>query len=98
MRIGLFGGTFDPVHLGHLILAERCREEAALDAGATVCTLFTDLANPTSNRIYQRIGYRPVADAGQWRFPPAPDLAAPDLAAPDLAAPRRDSRRHDTTE
>lgn len=31
MRVGLFGGAFDPVHLGHLILAERCREEAGLD-------------------------------------------------------------------
>ena len=31
MRLGVFGGTFDPVHLGHLILAEQCREQAGLD-------------------------------------------------------------------
>jgi nicotinate-nucleotide adenylyltransferase len=31
MRIGVFGGSFDPVHLGHLVAAECCREQAALD-------------------------------------------------------------------
>jgi nicotinate-nucleotide adenylyltransferase len=32
MRVGVFGGTFDPVHTGHLILAEQAREQARLDA------------------------------------------------------------------
>jgi nicotinate-nucleotide adenylyltransferase len=31
MRLGLFGGTFDPIPMGHLILAEACREACALD-------------------------------------------------------------------
>ncbi|PZG87419.1 GNAT family N-acetyltransferase, partial [Streptomyces sp. NTH33] len=35
---------------------------AALEAGAQEVLLFTDLANPTSNGLYQRIGYRPVSD------------------------------------
>lgn len=31
MRLGVFGGSFDPVHVGHLRLARACREQAALD-------------------------------------------------------------------
>jgi nicotinate-nucleotide adenylyltransferase len=31
MRLGIFGGSFDPVHNGHLTLARCCREQAALD-------------------------------------------------------------------
>jgi predicted GNAT family acetyltransferase len=35
---------------------------AALEAGASDAVLFTDLANPTSNAVYARLGYRPVED------------------------------------
>lgn len=31
MRIGVYGGSFDPVHVGHLIAAECCREQVRLD-------------------------------------------------------------------
>jgi predicted GNAT family acetyltransferase len=39
-----------------------------LDGGRRFCFLFTDLANPTSNRIYQQIGYRAVSDVDLWVF------------------------------
>jgi len=40
----------------------------ARDAGATNILLFTDLANPTSNSIYRKIGYRPVYDSTELEF------------------------------
>jgi predicted GNAT family acetyltransferase len=39
-----------------------------LDAGHRFCFLFTDLANPTSNHIYQEVGYTPVGDVAMYRF------------------------------
>jgi FR47-like protein len=41
---------------------------AALDAGLAEVVLFTDLANPTSNALYQRLGYEPVSDRTEWSF------------------------------
>jgi RimJ/RimL family protein N-acetyltransferase len=37
-----------------------------LDQGYLFCFLFTDLMNPTSNHIYQQIGYRPVCDVDRY--------------------------------
>jgi predicted GNAT family acetyltransferase len=40
----------------------------ALDDGARGCMLYADLANATSNAIYQRLGYWPVCDAADYHF------------------------------
>jgi predicted GNAT family acetyltransferase len=59
-----------PVHRGHgygsAVTAAASRW--ALDSGADRVVLFTDLANPVSNAIYPRIGYRPVGDFAEWGF------------------------------
>ncbi len=53
MRLGLFGGTFDPIHLGHLILAESCREACGLDR-----VWFVVAGEPP----HKPVGRTPVAD------------------------------------
>lgn len=42
--------------------------QTLLDKGYKFCFLFTDLSNPTSNKIYQEIGYKPVADWNNYYF------------------------------
>lgn len=47
--------------------ATAALSQLLLDQGHQYTTLFTDLANPTSNKIYQAIGYRPVCDYEMWK-------------------------------
>jgi predicted GNAT family acetyltransferase len=42
--------------------------QALLDGGRSFCFLFTNLANPTANHIYEVIGYEPVVDVDAYRF------------------------------
>ena len=42
--------------------------ERALASGKRFCTLYTDLANPTSNAIYQRVGYRRLGESVLFAF------------------------------
>jgi predicted GNAT family acetyltransferase len=42
--------------------------QVLLDEGNRFCILFTDLSNPTSNKIYQNIGYRTIADFAMYTF------------------------------
>lgn len=42
--------------------------QIALDKGFTKCVLYTDLLNPTSNSIYQKIGYVPICDSLMLNF------------------------------
>jgi predicted GNAT family acetyltransferase len=63
--------VYTPPHLrGHGYAGAATAEisRAALAAGADEVLLFTDLSNPTSNGLYQRIGYRPVADFAVYDF------------------------------
>lgn len=63
--------VYTPAHLrgrGYAGAATVEAGRAAVAAGATEVLLFTDLANPTSNGLYQRIGYRPVTDFAMYAF------------------------------
>ncbi len=53
---------------GYATAAVARLSQQMLDAGKEFCALFTDLANPTSNHIYQQIGYRALGDFVQYRF------------------------------
>jgi predicted GNAT family acetyltransferase len=69
------GATLGPVYTppehrkkGYATACVAVLSQQLLDQGCHACFLFTDLANPTSNHIYQMIGYQPVADWRDYSF------------------------------
>jgi hypothetical protein len=65
------GGVYTPPELRGRGYASSCvavLSQRVLDSGRLFCFLYTDLANPTSNAIYLRIGYRPVCDVVDYDF------------------------------
>ncbi|MFE2044897.1 GNAT family N-acetyltransferase [Streptomyces sp. NPDC059477] len=73
----LIGGQvrIDPVYTpaalrgrGYGAAATVTVSQAALDAGAEDVVLYTNLANPTSNALYQRLGYRLLAEVAVYDF------------------------------
>jgi uncharacterized protein len=65
------GPVYTPPELRNRGYASACvaaLSQHLLDQGWQFCCLFTDLGNPTSNSIYQRIGYRPVCDFNEYDF------------------------------
>ncbi|MBC8231469.1 GNAT family N-acetyltransferase [bacterium] len=69
--------VYTPPELRRRGYATACVGELSrmlLESGWEFCSLFADLSNATSNRIYQRIGYRPVCDYDEYVFPAASSL------------------------
>jgi hypothetical protein len=72
-RMVRVGPVYTPAGLrrrGYAGAVTAAVSRAALDAGARIVVLYTDLANPTSNALYQRLGYRPVEDRVVLSFAP----------------------------
>lgn len=68
MRLGLYGGTFDPIHLGHLILAESCREACGLDQVWFVVTATPPHKRSERTPVSDRLEMARIATAGHPSF------------------------------
>ncbi|HEU5354667.1 MAG TPA: GNAT family N-acetyltransferase [Actinocrinis sp.] len=65
------GPVYTPKSLrgrGYAAAATAAVCQSAFDRGAREVSLFTDLANPTSNALYQRLGFRPLGDRMVFHF------------------------------
>jgi predicted GNAT family acetyltransferase len=64
-------GVYTPPYFRKKGYATDCVSQLSqiiLDKGFARCALYTDLANPVSNSIYQKIGYMPVCDSLEIKF------------------------------
>ena len=90
MNIGLFGGTFDPIHLGHLALARAAQERFQLGRIQFVPASLPPHRSPATTASYfHRYAMVALATSGQKGFLPSL-LEAPD---PMMAAPNRQGTR-----
>ena len=69
--VSRIGGIYTPpdqrgAGYGAAVTAAMSAEQLA--GGATTCMLYTQLSNPVSNRIYQRLGYEAVREDLSYRF------------------------------
>lgn len=63
--------VYTPQHFQRKGYASSCVAELSrliLNQGYSFCSLYTDLANPTSNKIYINIGYKPIEDSIVYKF------------------------------
>jgi nicotinate-nucleotide adenylyltransferase len=69
LRVGVLGGTFDPIHIGHLILAEEARDQLKLDR-----VYFVPAGNPPHKQgrrlapVAERVQMTELAVAGNDAF------------------------------
>lgn len=99
MRIGILGGTFDPVHTGHLILAEQGREQGRLEEVWFVPSAHPPHKDePTLTRFEQRVEMLALAIAGNSAFridEVEKERPGPSFTADTLAELRRRHPAHD---
>lgn len=68
IRIGPVYTPQDERRKGYGSACTAAVSQKMLDEGRRFCFLYTDIENPTSNKIYQNIGYRPIVDCDLYVF------------------------------
>ena len=68
IRVGLVYTPPTARRRGYASACVAALSQRHLDLGRQFCFLYTDLANPTSNTIYRRMGYQPVCDVEDYNF------------------------------